>query len=138
MIVCIFVESSECFKERVKDWFKERKVQVRFVESDANVDKLTELLFEHARDDTRLLLVLGGVDVKSKAVSSIALKRISDGRIYTLETYLCEYIAENCPECLLTSPTVGLRNQTIMVSLPDHEVIFKLLGMILSTLERGG
>jgi hypothetical protein len=80
MIVCIFVESSECFKERVKDWFKERKVQVRFVESDANVDKLTELLFEHARDDTRLLLVLGGVDVKSKAVSSIAVKRISDGR----------------------------------------------------------
>jgi hypothetical protein len=33
---------------------------------------------------------------------------------------------------------VGLRNQTIMVSLPDHEVIFKLLGVILSTLERGG
>ncbi|HBT40336.1 MAG: Uncharacterized protein XD58_1260 [Thermotoga sp. 50_1627] len=138
MIVCIFVESSEHFKERVKEWFEERKVQVRFLDSEANVDRLTELLFEHARDDTRLLLVLGGVDVRSKAVSSIALKRISDGRIYTLETYLCEYIAENCPECLLTSPTVGLRNQTIMVSLPDHEVVFKLLSVILNTLERGG
>ncbi|AJC74789.1 hypothetical protein AJ81_06350 [Pseudothermotoga hypogea DSM 11164 = NBRC 106472] len=138
MIVCIFVESSEHFKERVKDWFKERKMQVRFVESEANVDKLTELLFEHARDDTQLVLVLGGVDVRSRAVSSIALKRIADERIYTLETYLCEYIAENCPECLLTSPTVGLRNRTIMISLPDHEVIFKLLSLILSTLERGG
>ncbi|WP_448534800.1 hypothetical protein [Pseudothermotoga sp.] len=138
MIVCIFVESSERFKERVKDWFKERKVQVCFVESEANVDKLTELLFEHARDDTQLVLVLGGVDVRSRAVSSIALKRIADERIYTLETYLCEYIAENCPECLLTSPTVGLRNQTIMVSLPNSEVVLKLLEVILNALKRGG
>ncbi|WP_448516828.1 hypothetical protein [Pseudothermotoga sp.] len=138
MIVCIFVESSERFKERVKDWFKERKVQVRFVESEANVDKLTELLFEHARDDTQIVLVLGGVDVRSRAVSSIAVKRIADERIYTLETYLCEYIAENCFECMLTSPTVGLRNQTIMVSLPDNEVVLKLLEVILNTLKRGG
>ncbi|WP_448522661.1 hypothetical protein [Pseudothermotoga sp.] len=138
MIVCIFVESSERFKGRVKDWFKERKVQVRFVESEANVDRLTELLFEHARGDTQIVLVLGGVDVRSRAVSSMAVKRIADERIYTLETYLCEYIAENCPECLFTSPTVGVRDQTVMVSLPDNEVVLKLLEVILDALKGGG
>lgn len=138
MIVCIFVNTSEQFEEKVKAWFSERSIQAQYVKSDANVDRLTELLFEFARNDTKLVLIFGGVDVERKAFSSIAVKRIIDGRIYTLETYLCEYIAENCPECMLTSPTVGIRDRTLIVSLPDHEVSLKVLDVIMKALKGGG
>lgn len=138
MVVCIFVDTSKEFQEKVKNWFEERSIETIYVEADANVDKLTELLFEHARKNVQLVLLLGGVDIKSMAMSSIAVKRIVDERIYTLETYLCQYIAENCPECMLTSPTVGLRGESIIVSLPDHEVSLKLIDVILNALKRGG
>lgn len=138
MIVCIFVDSGPGFKERVQAWFDEHHIDACFAETEANVDKLTELLFEHARGNVELVVVLGGVGVKTRAVSSIAVKRIADGRIYTLETYLCQFIAGNCPECMLTSPTVGIRNQTLIVSLPDHEVSLKLLDTIIDAVKRGG
>ncbi|MCS7175317.1 hypothetical protein [Pseudothermotoga sp.] len=138
MIVCIFVESPSNFKEKVRTQLEEQFFDTRYLETEANVDKLTELLFEHAQGNVELVIVLGGVDIKTRAISSIAVERIVDGRIYTLEKYLCQLIAESCPECLLTSPTVGVRNQTLIVSLPNHDISLKLLNVVIDAVKKGG
>lgn len=133
---CLIVGGDDSFVEKLEKTLVLLPVQVKIKRVPQDVDQIAELIFEEAERSVDLLLILGGVDVRSAAVSSTAVKRICDERVYTLETYLCELLAQH-KECILTSPTAGMRKKTLIVSLPQHEAILKVLHLIFEALKGG-
>ncbi len=132
-ISCLFVDENDSLLEKLKTLMNSFSAQVSFLKVQHDVDQIAEVIFEQSEKSVDLLLILGGVDVKSKAVSSTAVKRICDERVYTLETHLCELLAQH-RECILTSATVGVRKKTLIVSLPQHEIVLKIIPFLLEIL----
>ncbi len=135
-ISCLLVGESSLTVEKLQSFFAQLSVQVEMIKVPQDVDQIAEMIFEQSERQVDLLLILGGVDVTNTAVSSTAVKRICDERVYTLETHLCEMLAHH-KECMLTSPTVGMRKKTLIVSLPRHEVVLQIIPLICEALKGG-
>ncbi|ABV32989.1 MULTISPECIES: hypothetical protein [Pseudothermotoga] len=135
-ITCIFVNISEEFVKQVRNFFRLSEFNLRCVFVSNDVDEITEMIFNYAEKENDLLLVFGGVDTREGATSSIALKRICDQRVYTLETLVCEMLARE-KRCLLTSPTVGMRRKTLIMCLPQDESVFNIISLAIGALKGG-
>lgn len=135
-LTCLLVGENNLFVEKLQKILISLPIKAKIVKATQDVDQISEMIFEEAERSVDLLLILGGVDVRNAAVSSTAVKRICDERVYTLETHLCEFLAQY-KECILTSPTVGVRKRTLIVSLPQHEAALKILPLILEALKGG-
>jgi len=79
-----------------------------------DVENLSEMAFHMTQREVKLVLFIGG------------------------ETYLCRLIAEECKGCLLTSPTVGVRGQSLLICLPNEPKAVRIaLPVILNALQAG-
>lgn len=135
-LTCLIVGEDYSFAEKLQEVLAPLAVKVKILRALQDVDQIAELIFQETERFVDLLLILGGVDARSTTVSSTAVKRICDERVYTLETHLCQFLAQY-KECILTSPTVGVRKRTLIVSLPQHEATLKVLPSILDVLKGG-
>lgn len=135
-LTCLIVGEDYSFVEKLQEVLAPLAVKVKILRALQDVDQIAELIFQETERFVDLLLILGGVDARSTTVSSTAVKRICDERVYTLETHLCQFLAQY-KECILTSPTVGVRKTTLIVSLPQHEATLKVLPSILDVLKGG-
>ncbi len=135
-ITCLLVYEDDSFVEKLKEVLALLPVKVKILKVLQDVDQIAEAIFQETERFVDLMLILGGVDARNTTVSSTAVKRICDERVYTLETYLCQFLAQY-KDCILTSPTVGVRKRTLIVSLPQHEATLKVLPLIVEVL-RGG
>ncbi|MFN3282850.1 MAG: hypothetical protein ACK40Q_01260 [Pseudothermotoga sp.] len=135
-LTCLIVGEDYSFAEKLQEVLAPLAVKVKILRTLQDVDQIAELIFQETERFVDLLLILGGVDARSTTVSSTAVKRICDERVYTLETHLCQFLAQY-KECILTSPTVGVRRRTLIVSLPQHEATLKVLPSIVDVLKGG-
>lgn len=137
-LVVLFVETDANVQQEIEHVLSQEVVKWTSERVSGDVENLSEMAFHITQREVKLVLFIGGAEVYSGAPSSQAIKRIADSRVYALETYLCGLIAEECKGCLLTSPTVGVRGQSLLICLPNEPKAVRIaLPVILNALQAG-
>jgi|GEM_PF-670449 len=138
-LTVLFVETDTNVQQKIEYILNQEVAEWTSERVSGDIENLSEMVFHMTQRGVKLVLFVGGAHVYDGAPSSQAIKRIADSRVYALETYLCGIIAEECKGCLLTSPTVGVRGQSLLICLPDEPKAVQIaLPVILNALRRAG